>query len=105
MTDHPQKLEDENGPAEDNRFVAHLPFTAVNLPEAKQYARMLARTLDYLPEVDTAAATISQDGNPTIHYQLICDRKLDHGRRCILRADHETPCTARRKQLTNQRRI
>lgn len=92
-------------PAEGTRFVAHLPFTAPALPEAKRYARMLARTLESLPEVDAAAATVSEEGDPSIHYQLICDRKLDDGRRCVLRADHDTPCTARRKQLTNQRRI
>ena len=92
-------------PAEQGRFVAHLPFAAPDLSEAKQYARMLARTLENLPEVDTAEATVSEEGNPAIHYRLICDRKLDDGRRCILRADHPVPCTARRKQASNQRRI
>lgn len=92
-------------PAEPARFVAHLPFTAPDLSEAKQYARMLARTLDNLPEVDAAEATVSEEGNPAIHYRLICDRRLDNGRRCVLRADHQVPCTARRQELANQRRI
>ncbi len=91
--------------AEAMRFVAHLPFAANDLFEAKQYARMLARTLESLPEVDAAGATVSEEGDPSIHYQLICDRRLDDGRRCMLRADHQTPCTARRRQPTNQRRI
>lgn len=66
-------------PAEQARFVAHLPFAAPDLDEAKRYARMLARTLAHLPEVDAAEATVSEDGNPAIHYRLICDRRLDNG--------------------------
>lgn len=95
----------ESAPAEQTRFVAHLPFTAPDLDQAKQYARMLARTLEDLPEVDAAEATVSEEGDPSIHYRLICDRRLDDGRRCVLRADHDTPCTARRNKITNQRRI
>lgn len=91
--------------AEQARFVAHLPFTAPDLSEAKVYARMLARTLDNLAEVDAAEATVSEEGNPAIHYRLICDRRLDNGRRCVLRADHQVPCNARRQELANQRRI
>lgn len=92
-------------PTEESRFVAHLPFTAPDLSGAKRYARMLARTLEALPEVDAPGATVSHEGEPHIHHQLICDRRLDNNRRCVLRADHETPCAARRKQITNQRRI
>lgn len=92
-------------PTEGTRFVAHLPFYAPDLEKAKQYGRMLARSLDSEPEIDTAEATVSEEGNPSIQYRLICDRRLDDDRRCVLRADHETPCTTRRRQLTNQRRI
>lgn len=92
-------------PTEGVRFVAHLPFTAPDLDRAKQYGRMLARSLESQPEIDTAEATVSEEGNPGIQYRLICDRRLDGHRRCVLRADHETPCTAHRRQLTNQRRI
>lgn len=89
-----------------SRFVAHLPFTAATLAEAKQYARMLARTIGgELPEVDVAEATVSVEGDSTVHYRLICDRRLDDGRRCVLRADHEVPCAARRRHLTEHRRI
>lgn len=41
----------------------------------------------------------------SIHYRLICDRKLDDGRRWVLRAGHETLRTARRNKITNWRRI
>lgn len=101
----PEHTTVQSAPAEGVRFVAHLPFTAHDLDEAKRYARMLARTLEDLPEVDAAEATVSEEGDPSIHYRLICDRKLDDGRRCVLRADHETLCTARRNKITNQRRI
>ncbi|WP_422740908.1 hypothetical protein ACN263_30635 [Micromonospora sp. WMMD729] len=30
-----------------------------------------------------------------VRHRVFCDRRLDGGRRCVLRADHETPCTAR----------
>lgn len=95
----------QSAPAEQPRFVAHLPFVAPDLDQAKRYARMLARTLNDLPEVDVPEATVSEEGDPSIHYRLICDRRLDDGRRCVLRADHETLCTARRNKITNQRRI
>lgn len=95
----------QDSPVGKARFVAHLPFTAADLAAAKRYARMLARTLECLPAVDAAETTVSEEGDPSIHYRLICDRKLDDGRRCVLRADHETPCAARRHQRTNQRRI
>lgn len=87
------------------RFVAHVPFTAADLAAAKRYARMLARTLESFPAVDVAEATVSEEGDLSIHYRLICDRKLDDGRRCVLSADHETPCSARRRQPINQRRF
>lgn len=92
-------------PTEGARFVAHLPFTAPDLHQAKRYARTLARSLEALPEIDTPEATVSEEGDPSIHYRLICDRRLDDDRRRVLPADHETPCAARRRQLTNQRRI
>lgn len=93
---------DPTGPA---RYVARLPFTAVDLNAAKRYARMLARSLESLPEVDVAEATVSREGDPAIEYRLICDRRLDGGRRCVLRADHETPCSTRRRHPVDQRRI
>ncbi len=34
------------------RWVAHLPFTAADLPAAQQFAGTLARSLTFLTEVD-----------------------------------------------------
>ncbi|MGC4886086.1 hypothetical protein [Micromonospora sp. DT227] len=39
--------------------------------------------------------TVSAEDDQGVRHWVFCDRKLDGGRRCVLRADHVTPCTAR----------
>ncbi|GIG86645.1 hypothetical protein [Plantactinospora endophytica] len=75
-----------------SRFVVHVPFTAPDRAEARQYARMLARVLGRLPEVDPAEATVSPEDDQSVHSRLFCDRLLSGGHRCALRAEHEAPC-------------
>ncbi|WP_323373390.1 hypothetical protein [Plantactinospora alkalitolerans] len=77
---------------EPDRYVVHVPFTAPDLTRARQFARMVARSTARLPEVDAAEATVSAEDNQVVQSRLFCDRLLDKGRRCVLRADHEVPC-------------
>ncbi|MGI5214636.1 hypothetical protein [Plantactinospora sp. CA-290183] len=78
--------------ADPSRYVLHLPFTAPDTAESRQYARMLARSMGRLPEVDAAGATVSDEDNQGVHSQIFRDRPLGGGGRCVLRADHEVPC-------------
>lgn len=77
-----------------DRYVVHLPFTAPDVDAARQFARMAARTLGGLPEVDVAEATVSVGDDQVVQSRLFCDRLLDKGRRCVLRAEHEVPCAS-----------
>ncbi|MGW0432458.1 hypothetical protein ACWDV4_07915 [Micromonospora sp. NPDC003197] len=80
------------------RYVAHVPFTAVDLEAAKHFARALARSVTFLPDVDQGNASLSEEDDAAVQYRLFCDRKLDDGRRCMLGADHDVPCTAGRRR-------
>ncbi|MEO3819633.1 hypothetical protein [Plantactinospora sp. B24E8] len=75
-----------------DRYVVHVPFTASDPTAARRFARTAARTLDRLPQVDVAEATVSAEDNQGVQSRLFCDRLLSGGRRCVLRAKHETPC-------------
>ncbi|MEO3926034.1 hypothetical protein ABGB07_19505 [Micromonosporaceae bacterium B7E4] len=75
-----------------DRYVVHVPFTAPDPDTARQEARMLARTLGRLPQVDQAEATVSAEDDQAVQSRLFCDRLLAAGRRCALRAEHEVPC-------------
>lgn len=77
-----------------DRYVVHVPFTAPDETSARQFGRMLARTLGRFPQVDTAEATVSAEDNQGVQSRLFCDRLLTGGRRCVLRAEHEVPCTS-----------
>lgn len=77
------------------RYVIHLPVTAADLARAKILARTAARSLAFLTHVDPGETTVSAEDNQGVRHRVFCDRRLDNGRRCVLRADHETPCTAR----------
>ncbi|MEU5939103.1 hypothetical protein ABZ807_07910 [Micromonospora sp. NPDC047548] len=77
-----------------NRYVIHLPVTAADLARAKILARTAARSLAFLAHVDPGETTVSAEDNQGVRHRVFCDQRLDNGRRCVLRADHETPCTA-----------
>ncbi|MFY1669225.1 hypothetical protein ACN27G_04575 [Plantactinospora sp. WMMB334] len=74
------------------RYVVHVPFTAPTPATARILARTAARTLARLPQVDVAEATVSAEDDQIVQSRLFCDRLLGGGRRCALRAEHETPC-------------
>lgn len=81
-------------PDEPNRYVIHLPVVAPDLSRARILARTAARSLAFL-KVDAGETTVSEEGDQVVHHRVFCDRRLPDGRRCVLRADHETDCTSR----------
>ncbi|MEQ4303099.1 hypothetical protein ABNF97_17175 [Plantactinospora sp. B6F1] len=76
------------------RYVVHVPFAAPTPATARILARTAARTLARLPQVDVAEATVSAEDDQIVQSRLFCDRLLGGGRRCALRAEHQTPCAA-----------
>lgn len=77
------------------RYVIHLPVTAADLARAKMLGRTAGRALAFLAHVEPGGVTVSTEDNQAVRHWVFCDRRLDGGRRCVLRADHETPCTPR----------
>jgi hypothetical protein len=78
--------------ADRQRYVIHLPLLAANLDSAKRFARTLAQSVAFLPEIDGGEATVSEEDDQGVRHRVFCDRLLDGGRRCALRAGHPTPC-------------
>lgn len=77
------------------RCVIHLPVTAPDLARAKMLGRTAGRALAFLTHVEPGGIAVSAEDNQGVRHWVFCDRRLDGGRRCVLRADHETPCTPR----------
>ena len=77
------------------RYVVHLPVTAANLAAAIRLARVVARSASFLPQADPRATTVSAEANPGVRHRVFCDALLPNGRRCLLRADHDGPCSRR----------
>lgn len=79
---------------ESNRYVIHLPIVAPDLCRARILARTAVRALNFL-KVDAGETTVSEEDNQGVHHRVFCDRRLADGRRCVLRAEHETGCAPR----------
>jgi hypothetical protein len=77
------------------RFVIHLPVVASDLTRARALARTAVRSSAFLTAVDPGETTVSEEDTQDVRHRVFCDRLLDGGRRCVLRADHETACAAR----------
>ncbi|GGL90608.1 MULTISPECIES: hypothetical protein [Micromonospora] len=77
------------------RYVIHLPVVATDLVRARILARTAVRALAFLTQVDPGETTVSAEDEQGVRHRVFCDRRLDRGRRCVLRADHQTPCTPR----------
>ncbi|MEU7609253.1 hypothetical protein [Micromonospora sp. NPDC049204] len=77
------------------RFVIHLPISAPDLARAKMLGRTAGRSLAFLARIDLGGITVSAEEDQGVRHWVFCDRRLDGGPRCVLRADHETPCSAR----------
>lgn len=82
-------------PAAVSRFVIHLPVTAPDLARARILARAVTRVLGFLAQIDPGETTVSAEDDQGVRHRVFCDRLLDGGRRCVLRADHVTACSPR----------
>ncbi|AVT29974.1 hypothetical protein C6361_11260 [Plantactinospora sp. BC1] len=74
------------------RYVVHLTVTSADLPAAELLARTLARSLRFLPDLVLGETTVAPAGDPTLRHPVFCDRPLDGGGRCPLRAGHIDDC-------------
>jgi len=74
------------------RYVIHLTVTSTDLPAAQLLAGTLTRSLDFLPELSPGETTVSEDDDQAVQHRVFCDRLLDKGRRCPLKAGHIDPC-------------
>ena len=81
--------------SEQPRYVVHLPFTATSLETAKLFARTAGRSLAFLSQIDVPETTVSEEDNQGVRHRVFCDRLLDGGRRCVLRAEHTDECKSR----------
>jgi len=77
-----------------NRYVIHVPVVATDLRHARILARTAARALSFLA-VDARETTVSEEDNQGVHHRVFCDRLLADGRRCALRAEHQSECAPR----------
>lgn len=78
-----------------HRYVIHLPVCASDLVRARILARTAVRALAFLTALDPGETTVSVEDDQCVRHRVFCDQRLDGGRRCVLRAEHETPCTPR----------
>ncbi|MEE6259286.1 hypothetical protein [Plantactinospora sonchi] len=74
------------------RYVIHLTVTSRDLDSARLLARTLTRSLHFLPELSPGETTVSEEGDQVAQHRVFCDRLLDGGRRCPLRAGHVGTC-------------
>ncbi|MCM0675009.1 hypothetical protein NCC78_09950 [Micromonospora phytophila] len=74
------------------RFVVHLPVLAADLDAAKRFARAITRSLSFLPDVDPAETTVSEEDAQFVRHRVFCDSLLGDGRRCPRPADHDGAC-------------
>ncbi|PPA60748.1 hypothetical protein [Micromonospora chalcea] len=77
------------------RWVIHLPVTAADLPAAQRLARVVARWTGVLPHADPGETTVSAEDDQNVRHRVFCDLLMPGGRRCLLRADHDGPCSRR----------
>ncbi|MFU8874335.1 hypothetical protein [Micromonospora sp. SL4-19] len=77
------------------RYVIHLPVVAADLPAAQRLARVVGRWLLVLPQADPGETTVSAEDDQNVRYRVFCDLLMPGGRRCLLRADHDGPCSRR----------
>ncbi|TDC40513.1 hypothetical protein [Micromonospora sp. KC213] len=80
---------------ERERYVVHLPVRAADLAGAVRLARVLARWAGVLSPADPGETTVSAEDEQAIRHRVFCDLRMPGGRRCLLRADHDGPCSRR----------
>ncbi|MEH0983352.1 hypothetical protein [Micromonospora sp. CPCC 205556] len=81
--------------ADRERFVVHLPVRAADLAGAVRLARVVARWACVLAPADPGETTVSAEDEQGVRHRVFCDLRIPGGRRCLLRADHDGPCSRR----------
>ncbi len=77
------------------RYLIQLPVAADDLATAVRVARVIARSLSFHNLVECDNANVAAEDNPAVRHPAFCPQRLDSGRRCLLRPDHDGPCTRR----------
>ncbi|MER7585929.1 hypothetical protein ABTW72_00145 [Micromonospora sp. NPDC127501] len=77
------------------RYVVHLPVVANDLAAAQRLARVIGRWMLVLPMTDPGETTVSEEDHQLVRHRVFCDLLMPGGRRCLLRADHDGPCSRR----------
>ncbi|WDZ85781.1 hypothetical protein [Micromonospora cathayae] len=77
------------------RFLIQLPVVADDLDTAARVARVIARSLSFHRLVECDEATVAAADDPVVRQAAFCPRLLPSGCRCLLRPDHDGPCTRR----------
>ncbi|MEV4760099.1 hypothetical protein AB0J86_34055 [Micromonospora sp. NPDC049559] len=77
------------------RWVVHLPVIAADLAAAQRLARVVARGMSFLRQVDPGETTVSAEDDQGVRHRVFCDLRLPGGRRCLLGNDHDGPCSRR----------
>lgn len=77
------------------RFLIQLPVAADDLATAVRVARVIARSLSFHNLVEYDQATVTTVDHPAVRHAAFCPRQVPNGRRCLLRPDHDGPCTRR----------
>ena len=78
-----------------NRYLVQLPVTAGDLTAAIRIARVVARSLSFHNLIEYAETTVTSAEQVDSRHPVFCPRRLPNGRRCLLRPDHDGPCTRR----------
>ncbi|MGW0436602.1 hypothetical protein ACWDV4_29150 [Micromonospora sp. NPDC003197] len=77
------------------RYLIQVPVVAEDLPTAVRVARVIARSLSFHNLVECDATVVVTVEDPAVRHPAFCPRQLPTGRRCLLRPDHDGPCTRR----------
>ncbi|WP_406045050.1 hypothetical protein OG799_11595 [Micromonospora sp. NBC_00898] len=64
-------------------------------PAAQRLARVVGGWQVVLPHGDPAETTVSAGDDQNVRHRVFCDLLMPDDRRCLLRADHDGPCTRR----------
>ncbi|MEO3779726.1 hypothetical protein ABGB16_23375 [Micromonospora sp. B11E3] len=78
-----------------HRYLVQLPVVADDLTTAVRVARVVARSLSFHNLVECDDATVATVDHPGVRHPAFCPRHLANGRRCLLRPEHDGPCTRR----------
>ncbi|MGY0002486.1 hypothetical protein [Micromonospora sp. I033] len=76
-------------------MVVHVPIVAADLTAAQRLARVVARWMLVLPQVEAGGTTVSAEDDQNLRHWVFCDSPMPGGRRCLLRAGHDGRCSRR----------